>query len=430
MAEDKKIPTGRIGRLARLAVAGVRTGASVVLDRDGSATARAAAEALGNLRGVAAKVGQMMSYVDGMAPAAHAQHYESAMKVLRAAAPQSPFDDVKRVLEEDLRQPLDRAFAEFDRQPLASASIGQVHRARLPNGLEVAVKVQHPGVAQAMEADLASTGVLEVLAGAMGGKRVNSAGMFEELRTRLREELDYHREANHQTRFAAIHQGDARVVVPAVHHSHSAARVLTSTFVRGVGFEEACGAPLEDRQAWARTLWRYVFRGNLVHGIFNADPHPGNYLFHDDGRVTFLDFGCVQPISPARVRLSRMMHRAGGARDESAFAPLARDYAGTRPGRYDVMATQFIRLCFEPVFGSPFHITRDYSGRLFTTLTGMANASRTMADHEVTPMPDGVLFLNRMNFGFYSVLARLNVVVDYAAEDRTFLPGDDSDLGG
>ena len=92
------------------------------------------------------------------------------------------------------------------------------------------------------------------------------------------------------------------------------------------------------------------------------------------------------------------------------------------------MATTFIRQCFDPVFGSPFRITREYSGALFQGLMGMANESRKLKDHEVTPMPDGILFLNRMNFGFYSVLARLDVAVDYAGIDRALLPDTDADL--
>lgn len=422
MADEKKVPQGRLARLARMAAVGVRTGASMVLDRDPGSTARHAALVMGNLRGVAAKVGQMMSYVDGMMPGAHSEQYEGAMRMLRAAAPVSPPDAIRGVLEEELRQPLDRAFAEFDVVPLASASIGQVHRARLPDGMEVAVKVQHPGIAAAMEHDLANTGMLELMVGAMGGRRVNSAGMFAELKQRLREELDYTLEAQHQVRFAQIHDGDPTIRVPAVIASHSTPRVLTSQFVRGASFEEACAASETARHAWAQTMWRFVFKGNLVHGIFNADPHPGNYLFGDDGKVTFIDFGCVQPISAERMRLSRNMHRAGAVHDEAAFNVLARAYAGTRPGRYDLMATAFIRSCFDPVFSSPFRITRDYSAHLFKSLMAMANESRHLPDAEVTALPDGILFLNRMNFGFYSVLARLDVAVDYAAVDRAFLP--------
>ncbi|MBI5494223.1 MAG: AarF/ABC1/UbiB kinase family protein [Deltaproteobacteria bacterium] len=430
MTQQRKVPVGRLSRLTRLAVAGARAGASAVLQGDGKAAAQLAAATLGDLRGVAAKLGQMLSYVDGMTPAAHSEHYESAMRFLRAAAPASPWDEVQRTVELELGGPLDRLFAEFDATPVASASLGQVHRARLPDGREVAVKVQHAGIAQAVEADLGNTGVLDGLVAALGGRRIDSPGMFRELRQRLREELDYRLEADRQEEFRRRYAVDDRVDIPEVVRSHSALRVFTTSFARGLDFEQACARPEAERHAWARTLWRFVFRGNLVFGLFNADPHPGNYLFHDDGRITFLDFGCVQPIKPARLVLSRAMHRAAAARDEAAFRPLAARYAGTVPGRYQELAVRFIRACFDPIFHSPFRLTRAYSGSLFTSLMAMARESAGYPDDEVSPMPEGLLFMNRMNFGFYSVLARLQVEVDYAAEERTFLVEDHAPSAG
>jgi predicted unusual protein kinase regulating ubiquinone biosynthesis (AarF/ABC1/UbiB family) len=417
----RQLPKGRLQRLAALAGAGVRTGAAVLLKKDGGG-AQAAAEVLGQLRGVAAKVGQMMSYVDGMAPPAHAQQFQAAMSALRAAAPASPFPEVQAVLRQELGGPWDQHFSAFEEKPLASASIGQVHRARLKNGTAVAVKIQHPGVAEALEADLRNSGVLDGLVGAMGGRRINSSGMFEELRARLREELDYSLEAAAQQRFAAIHRGDPTIRIPAIHTALSSRRVLVSDWADGVDFDTACRAPVEQREAWARTLWRFVFKGNLVDGLFNADPHPGNYIFQPDGAVSFVDFGCVQPIDRQKLILSRRMHRAASHGDEQTFRATAPLYAGTRPGAYQDMAVTFMRRCFDPVFHSPYRMTRAYCADLFTTLTGMARASAELSDEDVTPMPSGILFMNRMNFGFYSVLARLDVAVDYASVERAFLP--------
>jgi predicted unusual protein kinase regulating ubiquinone biosynthesis (AarF/ABC1/UbiB family) len=111
-------------------------------------------------------------------------------------------------------------------------------------------------------------------------------------------------------------------------------------------------------------LWRFVFKGNLVGGMFNADPHPGNYLFQQDGSVTFLDFGCVQPIAPDRIGFARALHRSAIARDEAGFQQAAAAILQTRGGSYESVATAYSRRCFEPVFGSPFHITSTFVSQL------------------------------------------------------------------
>ncbi|MCA9716916.1 MAG: AarF/ABC1/UbiB kinase family protein, partial [Myxococcales bacterium] len=294
---SRKIPGSRLGRLARLARVGARTGANMLLNREAAAdeVARRAAEALGTLRGVAAKVGQMAGYVDGVIPEGQRDAYEKWMQTLLAAAPASSPAAVRQLVEEELGAPLDRLFAEWDERPIASASIGQVHRARLPEGDEVAVKVQHPGVARAVESDLQNAGLLERTVAVVGGSKLESRRILEEVRTRFREELNYETEAARQREFAAFFQDDPQVVIPRVYDARSSRRVLTSQFIRGRGFQEACAAPEEERAAWARAQWRFVYRGTLVGGMFNADPHPGNYFFLPEGQVAFIDFGCVQP---------------------------------------------------------------------------------------------------------------------------------------
>lgn len=419
--DPKRVPTGRLHRLAHLAGTGLKTGAGLLLRRDAGAAAEQAALVLGRLRGVAAKVGQMASYVDGMSPEYGGEAFRQAMAQLRSAAPASPMAEIQQVVLEELGAPVDQLFASFSASPVASASIGQVHRATLPDGTDVAVKVQHPGVAAALEADLRNTALLEGIANVAGGRRVNAGGMFEEIRQRLREELDYALEAKRQSAFAAVHQDDAQIEIPRVVPEYSRARVLTTTWMDGLDFEAAVASSLEQRERWARTLWRFVFRGNLVSGMFNADPHPGNYLFQPNGSVAFLDFGCVQTIVPAKRTVARTMHRAASQGDEDAFRWAAALYAGTVPGRYQDMAVAFMRQCFEPLFQRPWRMTRPYCADLVATLARMAQDSRTLPDAEVTPMPEGLVFMNRMNFGFYSVLARLDVDVDYAAEEAPFL---------
>jgi hypothetical protein len=168
-------------------------------------------------------------------------------------------------------------------------------------------------------------------------------------------------------------------------------------------------------------MWRFVFKGNLVGGKFNADPHPGNYLFHEDGRITFLDFGCVEPIEGERLQLARKLHLAALARDEGAFANIATKILQTKGGRYETMAIAYSRRCFEPIFESPFHITRGFAASLAHGMRDLGLQARSFTDDEVAPLPAGMLFLNRLQLGFYSVLARLDVEVDYARIERAFL---------
>lgn len=428
MSEGRKLPEGRLGRLTRLAAVGARAGASMLVSKDGSSAAAHAAEVLGTLRGIAAKVGQMASYVDGVVPEAHRESYETALRGLRAAAPSSPPDAVRRVVEEDLGAPIDRLFASWEDQPFASASIGQVHRAALEDGRRVAVKVQHPGIQRAVESDLQNASVLEAMGGALGLRRWESKRVFEEIKQRFREELDYTLEADRQRFFAELHAGDPQIRVPAVIDDRSARRVITTEFCEGRSLEEIAGEPEPARRARAETLWRFVFKGNLVGGMFNADPHPGNYLFQDDGRVVFLDYGCVEPIQGERLDLARRLHGAALRRDEADFHRVAARILETRGGRYEALAVAYSRRCFEPLFAAPYRITRAYAASLAEGVKQLALQAKSFADGEVAPLPPGMLFMNRLQLGFYSVLARLDVEVDYAEVERGFLDG--IDLGG
>ena len=417
-----KVPEGRLTRLARLAKLGVRTGASLALSDTGEVAAKQALEVLGSLRGLAAKVGQMASYVDGMVPDHHRDAYETALRGLRAAAPTSSPEEARRLVESELRAPIAELFATWEERPFASASIGQVHRATLHDGREVAVKVQHAGIDGAVESDLQNAGSLERMMSTFAPREVESRRTFEELAARFREELDYALEAERQERFAAFHADDPRVRVPRVVRERSARRVITTEFARGITLEEAATRDEDARRAWAETLWRFVFRGTLMGGIFNADPHPGNFLFGDDGSVTFFDFGCVQELDPAHLDGARLLHRAAARRDAIAFRAGLAQMLGLRGGPYEDFVQGYIRECFTPLFASPYRITRPWVAELTRSVTD-AKPSLLRREAGFVPMRPGMALMNRLQFGFYSVLARLDVTVDYAGVEREFLPG-------
>jgi predicted unusual protein kinase regulating ubiquinone biosynthesis (AarF/ABC1/UbiB family) len=372
------------------------------------------------MRGVAAKAGQMASYLDGLVPEKHRATYETALKALQAQAPRSSPAEIRGVVEDELGAPIDRLFARWEDAPFASASIGEVHRATLPDGRDVAVKVQHPGIARAMESDLANGKMLASFAGALVGSRFEMAEQYEVVRERFREELDYRLEAKRIGDFSRVHAGDATIRVVRPVPERSATRVITTEFVHGRSFDEACAASEGERRAWAETLWRFVMAGNLVGGQFNADPHPGNYLFHDDGAVTFLDFGCVQAFAGHYLLHARALHDCALHGDRDRFAHHARLLIGMKPGKLGEASLAYMFRNFAPLFDSPWRMTRDYTASLVEEMRAMGLLAMKVPKDQFFGLPRDMIFLNRLQFGFYSVLARLDVQVDYAEVERGF----------
>lgn len=400
---------------------GARAGAGMLLKKSDQGGAERAAAVLGNLRGLAAKVGQMASYVDGIVPEAQRDVYETTLRKLQSQTLRSSFEDVSRIIATDLGKTTGELFRDFAEEPFASASIGQVHRAVTHEGTVVAVKVQHAHIKEAVESDLSNASLLQNFGSLTIGRRVELDKMLEVMKARFREELDYEHEARQMQFFAALHSGDAHIRLAKLHPDASGKRVLTSEFVEGMSFEEACAAPEADRKLWAETLWRFVFKGNLIGRRFNADPHPGNYLFHPNGVVTFLDFGCVQEIAPENHARAVEVHMAAMRKDEAAFAAGCRSMFSSKPGALEDAAIAYTRKCFEPLFGSPYRITRTYAGELVTGMKALAKMVRSVPEEEFFTMPSNMLFMNRLQFGFYSVLARLDVEVDYGEVERAFM---------
>jgi predicted unusual protein kinase regulating ubiquinone biosynthesis (AarF/ABC1/UbiB family) len=417
---DSTVPVGRLGRLARLARLGTQVGANLILSRDAAATAASAAEALGRLRGLATKVGQMASYVDGLIPEAHEEVFEVALRQLRAGTPHSAPWRIRELVETELGGSIERLFAEWSDEPFASASIGQVHRAVLHDGRRVAVKVQHPGIDQAMENDLSNGALVARLVGTLAPGALEAERLYSEVARHFRDELDYRREATWQEQFRTLHASDPAAIIPAVVRERSARRVLCMELMGGEDLEAAALRPEADRRRYAEILWRFVYKSILVGGLFNADPHPGNYLFRKDGKVVFLDFGCVQELTQEVQSGSREAHRAAASGDEAGFARHAAGIVGAQGGQYERAFTAYLRRAVEPVFDSPFRITRGYARELVTGLYDLKK-SAFAKDSQFMPLPESTVLLNRLQLGFFSVLARLDVEVDYRAVEAEFV---------
>jgi predicted unusual protein kinase regulating ubiquinone biosynthesis (AarF/ABC1/UbiB family) len=422
MSQQRKLPESRLGRMSRLAFMGVRSGAGMLLGKkDGGA--EQALEALSTLRGLAMKVGQMASYVDGLVPEGHRDTYSNALKSLQAQAAHSSPSEIRARVEAELGAPIETLFAEWNDTPIASASIGQVHRARLPSGEDVAVKVQHPGIEEALLSDLQNAGLVEGLIGVALGGRVKSKELLEVVRARFREELDYTLEAQRLLAFTAVHAGDPQIVIPAFFPTHSSRRVLTTAFEEGLTFEAACAASEDERRAWCEAMWRFVFKAVLTRGLLAADPHPGNYIFQPGGHVVFLDYGCVQIVDDVARGHALAVHRAALAHDDAAFSSAVRVMVDSRPGALEPTAIAYVREAFRGLRESPFRMTRPYAAGLLERMKAMAKQSLAVPEAEFFTMPPSMLFVNRLQFGFYSVLARLDVEVDYARVEHAFLDG-------
>ena len=308
---DRPIPTGRVRRTARLgglageqaARAAANRAANVVrtrerkeaaLERWQLQAAEQMVEVLGSMKGAAMKVGQIASFMDLPAlPPEVRERMQAKLAELRDSAPRMAFADMRKVVEADLEMPLEDAFAEWDEEAVAAASIGQVYRARLHDGRDVAVKVQYPGVAQAVRVDLQNLGlILQVAKRVAPGLDAKAAAA--EIRERFTEELDYEHEAQSQRTIARAWRAHPFVVIPNVVTELSREHVLVTEFADGVGFEAVRELPQPERDRFGEIVFRFFFGCLYRTGFFSGDPHPGNYLLMPDGRVAFLDFGMTK----------------------------------------------------------------------------------------------------------------------------------------
>jgi predicted unusual protein kinase regulating ubiquinone biosynthesis (AarF/ABC1/UbiB family) len=260
------------------------------------------AAALGNMKGALMEIGQMASYLDQGLP----EPVRDALRQLQSdAPPMAPALAAQVVLDELGARP-EEIFKEWDPTPIAAASIGQVHRAITHDDRAVAVKVQYPGIADAIRSDLANADLLfsglEMIFEGMDSKPI-----VAEIKERVVEELDYRIEAGNQRMFADYYRGHPFIHVPDVLPELSTGRVLTTELATGVRLEDVLTWSEDERGLAAEAIYRYVFRSLYRLHAFNGDPHPGNYLFRPGGQVTFLDYGLVKRFTPREVSMFERM---------------------------------------------------------------------------------------------------------------------------
>jgi predicted unusual protein kinase regulating ubiquinone biosynthesis (AarF/ABC1/UbiB family) len=381
------------------------------------ATAAEVTAALGNMKGALMKLGQMASYLDDGLP----EPVREALATLQQDAPPMTHELSAEVVQRELGAPPERVFAEWDPVPIAAASIGQVHRAITREGLAVAVKVQYPGVDEAIAADLDNSDLLFRLMG-MLFPGLEPGPLVTELRERLTEELDYRLEADNQRLFADFYRGHPFIRIPAVVDHLSTGRVLTT--------ELATGARLADverdwthheRDLAGETIFRFVFRSLYRLHAFNGDPHPGNYLFEPGGRVTFLDFGLVKRFDPTEVDLFEDMVRTIVLeRDGGAYRRILERANVLKPGSgmTDDEVLEWFGHFYEPVLRHETStFTHEYARESVQKIFRRSGDVAKFGN-----VPPSFVLIQRINMGLYAVLAALGATANWRAVAEELWP--------
>ena len=321
-----QVPTSRVSRGTKLgkaaATQAVRSAGTKVsmIGRSPAAKARISEKAalqaadqlvkvLGSMKGAAMKLGQLLSVLDlELVPESHREEFQRKLAVLRDQAPKVSFDAMRRQLEGDLGAPVTQLFADFDETPMAAASIGQVYRARLHDGRDVAVKVQYPGVDVAIRADMKNLAMfLKFWRSAI--PTISTPELAAEIARNMESELDYEREARTQHRLAELFADHPCIAIPDSVASLSGRKVLVTEFFEGDSFDAICTRPQADRDRVGELVYRFYI-GSLFHDHeFCGDPHPGNILL-GDGKVAFIDFGLYNHMDPIHVDFERQCLRA------------------------------------------------------------------------------------------------------------------------
>ena len=379
-------------------------------------TAEDVVATLGAMKGVMMKIGQMASYVDdGLSPAVR----HTLARLQDSVPPMSP-ELAAAVVEEELGVPPERAFARWDPRPIAAASIGQVHRAVTLDGRAVAVKVQYPGIAETIAADLRNVALLRRML-RIAAPAQDADALLSEVRDRVLEEVDYRREAASQRLLAAYYDGHPTIGVPGIITELSTRRIVVSELSGGARFAELAAWPQHERDLAAETIYRFVFRSLYQVRAFNGDPHPGNYLFQRGGRVTFLDFGLVRHFSPAELQpLLQMARTICVEHDPEAFRASLENAGFLRSGA--PISTQaiiehlavFYDTLREP---GPLTITSDYAS---SVVRRFFDVRSPVAAYISVPRP--YVILQRINLGLFAVLGELSATADWRAISEEIWP--------
>jgi predicted unusual protein kinase regulating ubiquinone biosynthesis (AarF/ABC1/UbiB family) len=444
--EAARLPKGRIARTAQiggmvtgqgLRWAGMRT-ANRVRSPERAAEARDERTAklvgelvdqLGKMRGAAMKVGQLLSMIEfDELPPEQRGELEAKLATLRDDVPPVPFKRLEKLMREELGGPLGSVFSDFDERAFAAASIGQVHRATTLDGEDVVVKVQYPGVAEAVDSDLRSAGLLLPLLKRLAPS-LDAKPLLAELRERIGEELDYELEAQHQRRVERRFRGHPFISVPRVRTDLSTRRVLVSEYVEGERFEAVRSLDEAQRDRYGEIVFRFFFGLLYRDRIALGDPHPGNYLLRPDGRVAFLDYGLVRDLSAERIDAERAIAHAVRAEDAAALqaALTAGGYIRDADGFDAELALTMTRGAtrWYAVPGER-RLTRERRERRSRELDAQDEERRAAYSEQAARfvLPPETMLIRRMHVLVAVVLSRLRASADWGAIAAEYLHGE------
>lgn len=367
------------------------------------AAAKLVAE-LDGLKGILMKFGQMASYLDGALPPAA----QKVLAQLQAESTPMSYPLIADIVAAELGSPPDECFDEFDEQPFAAASIGQVHRAVL-DGRDLAVKVQYPDMEATFRSDLRTLGTLTRVATV--GSPLAGGDLVAELRERIEEECDYRCEADNQRLFRALLRDHPHARVPDVVAERSSKRVLTSEKMAGQTFAEfRDNASREARNKAAAIIFEVCMSSIFRHATFNADPHPGNYLFAHDGAVVFLDYGCIKRFSVDFIERWKRFVKVVLSGQRQRFPDALCDLglvAKTKGFDWDYQWQVFQFLYTPFISPQPYTYTREHVARSYDVMM-WKNPNK----FKLT-LPRDWLFVNRLQWGLQSVIAHLDASADW-----------------
>jgi len=407
---DRTLVTAKLGAkvgfaMARRTLAGARTDDGALDAEQAREAARELVTQIGALKGLVMKLGQMASYLPGALP----DEAQRVLAELQAETVAMSFDRVAEVVEEELGARPESLFADFEPEPFAAASIGQVHRARFA-GREVAVKVQYPGIQKVLESDLSTIGFMTKVS--LLGLPIDGESLLEELRSRIIEECDYELEAKNQRELAGLLAGDPEMRIPDVIAERSGRRVLTTEYVDAMRFARFVDeGSREAKNRAGETIFRACWQSLFVHRVYNGDPHPGNYLFTEDGRVTFLDFGCVRRFDAGFIESWKRFARGVLDGDRERFPERLRalGLVGREKGFDFDHQWEVTRYLYQPFTQENpwFTFTDDYVRESYGLMI-FENPNQRR-----TACPPEWLLLNRLQWGLNAVLAKLEATAPW-----------------
>jgi predicted unusual protein kinase regulating ubiquinone biosynthesis (AarF/ABC1/UbiB family) len=410
-SEPSTLKTSGFGRLAQTARVGIGLGVRTALGRRSPEDFLPLVRSLGELKGLAMKLGQIMSYVDDSLP----PEARELLSVLQTHSPPSTFDAIAASVRAELGERAEELLSGMDPKPIASASIGQVHRAVLRDSGHVAVKVQYPEIEAAIRNDFrAADAAIRIVKSLAPG----ALAFVDEARERLLEECDYRLEASWQERFSSLYAEHPVLRVPGVLLELSGRRVLTTRWQEGLRFDDwlAGDPPQAERNRLGEALYEFYLGSLYRYGLFNADPHPGNYLFARDGALVVLDYGCVREFTKEDVRALAALRWAVRADTEARIKDALEGLGAASFGSKELRPVRaLLRAFFGPSLDDKKTRIEVASN---TTMRSIMSDKKTLLKLR---LPGKLLFLFRIKFGVHAVLARMASEANWSRLEERWL---------